>query len=190
MRRWLVGLALGIAVAAVTTGFVRQKAPSSPVSDMIGIRSPRPFNRYCGWFVRDTRLGTWPTGEAVCAWYRRDARERRPELDQLKYDVLTRRVRHAGRSWEPLSDTTWRRESDSVRSVFRARGGLPLRVGALTPPDEIRECWRFPTFEVYLYTGRATFPSSLGPAGSRWFLFLHGAPERMPTCEDAEPLPV
>src|SRR3990170_912154 len=125
MRRWLVVLILILMATLGSAAHVRQPAPRSALSDAVGVRRSRPFDRFCCWFVRDTRLGTFPTGEAVCAWYRPVHDERRTELDQLKYHVLTRRVRHAARSWEPLTEQGWRRDIDSVRTALRAQGGIP-----------------------------------------------------------------
>ena len=192
MRRWLVTLGLVLIAALAASAYVRQPAPRSALGDAVGIRRSRPFDRFCGWFVRDTRLGTYPTGEAVCAWYRPAGAERRAELDQLKYHVLTRRVRHAARSWEPLSEQAWRRDLDSVRTALRAQGGAPSCARRSRRTDaEVREYWRFPAFEVALFTGRDTLPvPGAGAVGPRWFLFLRGVPGWLPGCEGAPAAPV
>ena len=164
-----------IAAALATAAYVRQPAPRSDLGDAVGVRRSRPFS-HCGWFVRDTRVGTWPTGLAVCAWYRPVGPSRVAELDQLSYNVLTRHVSSAERSWEPLSDAAWRRDVDSVRAALRAHGGVPsCAVSTHRKRDEIQEFWRFPAFEILLFTGSDT--ASLPIAGiraPRWFLFLHG----------------
>lgn len=192
MRRWLIALVLVLVVALGAAAYVRQPAPRSALGDAVGVQRSRPFDRFCGWFVRDTRLGTFPTGEAVCAWYRPADAERRAELDQLKYHVLTRRVRHAARSWEPLSEQAWRRDLDSIRTALRAQGGTPSCARQSKRTDaEVHEYWRFPAFEVALFTGRDTLPlADAGGAGARWFLFLRSVPSRLPGCEDSPTPPV
>ncbi len=161
--------------------YARQAAPRSALGDAVGVRRSRPFSRFCGWFVRDTRLGTWPTGKVVCAWYRPVSPHRVAELDQLSYHVVTRRVSRAERSWEPLSDAAWRRDVDSVRAALRAQGGVSsCGVWTRREPNEIREFWRFPEFEMQLFTGSDTTPLPIPSIRTpRWFLFLHGAPGRM-----------
>jgi hypothetical protein len=133
--------------------------------------------------VHDTRLATWPTGRVVCAWYRPVSAVRSAELDQLSYNVLTRRVSHAERSWEPLSDAAWRRDVDSVRAALRAQGGVPsCGVWTRRTPDQIREFWRFSGFEIQLFAGVASTPAAIPRIRTpRWFLFLRGEPGR--ACE-------
>lgn len=185
MRRSLTVLGIVLAAALASTAYVRQPAPRSALGDAVGVRRGRPFSRFCGWFVRDTRLGTWPTGQAVCAWYRPASPGRKAELDQLSYNVLTRRVSRAERSWEPLSDAAWRRDVDSVRTALRAQGGVPsCGVWTRRAPSEIREFWRFPGFEVQLFTGIDTMPAPIpGIRAPRWFLYLRGVPRRLPGCK-------
>ncbi len=180
--------ALGIVLLAIllTTIYVVQPAPRSALGDTVGVRRSRPFRSpFCGWFVRETRLGTWPTGEAVCAWYRPEVPDRRAELDELDYHVLTRRVYRARRSWEPLSDSAWRRDVDSVRTALRAQGGVPTPgLWSRQTPGGVEECWRFPEFGIELSSGSATLPTGFPGAGQhRWTLFLRGGPRaRAPLC--------
>jgi hypothetical protein len=56
-------------------------------------------------------------------------------------------------------------------------------------PDEIREFWRFPGFEIQLFTGVDAMPAATsGIRAPRWFLFLRGEPGR--ACEGfPDPLP-
>lgn len=180
MGRWLVAFGLILIIALGALSYVRQPAPRSALGDVVGVRRNRPFNHFCGWFVRDTRFGTYATGEAVCAWYRPDSPERRAELDQLKYHVLTRRVRHAVRSWEPLSEEAWQRDVDSVRTALRAQGGVHSCVEQTRhAPAAVLEYWRFSNFHVLLFSSRDTLPTpGFAPDGPRWFLFLRGAPGR------------
>jgi hypothetical protein len=192
MRGWLVALGVVLIMASGATAYVRQPAPRSALGDAVGVRRGRPFDRFCGWFVRDTRAGTVPTGEAVCAWYRPESPERRAELDQLKYHVVTRHVRRAERSWEPLSDRAWRRDADSVRTALRAQGGvLSCEWRTRRTPSEVREYWRFPGFHVALFTGRDTLsPPGVAVDGPRWYLFLRGAPGQLAGCADPAAPPV
>ncbi len=178
MRRWLWALGILATAILIATIYVRQPAPRSALGDAVGVRRSRPFNRFCGWFVRDTRVGTWPTGEADCAWYRPETPLRRAELDELSYHVLTRRVYSAARSWEPLSDDAWRRDLDSVRTALQNQGGVPTaRPWARHTPDGVQECWRFPDFDIELSSGSATMPAGFPGAGERrWSLFLRGGP--------------
>ena len=185
MRRWLFALGIVLVAMLVTTAYVRQPAPASALGDAVGVRQSRPFSRFCGWFVRETRLGTWPTGEAVCAWYRPERPDRRAELDGLDYHVLTRRVYRARRSWEPLSAAAWRRDIDSVRTALRDQGGVPTpALWGRHTPDGVEECWRFADFGVELSSGSATVPAGFPGAGERrWSLFLRGGPAvRPPFC--------
>ena len=179
----LTVLGIVLAAALATTAYARQPAPRSALGDAVGVRRGRPFSRFCGWFVRDARLGTWPTGRVVCAWYRPVSSDRVAELDELSYHVVTRRVSRAARSWEPLSDAAWRRHVDSVRAALRAQGGVPsCGVRTRRSPSEAREYWRFPGFEIQLFTGGDTWPAPTpGIPRPRWFLFLHGEPGRL--CE-------
>lgn len=181
MRRSLTVLALVLAVAVATTAYLRQPAPRSALGDAVGVRRTRTFSPFCRWFVRDTRVGTWPTGAVRCAWYRPVTPSGVAELDQLSYNVLTRRVFRAERSWEPLSDAAWRRDVDSVRAALREQGGVascvPSILGAAT---EIREFWRFPGFEILLFTGGdASQSPTNGVRTPRWFLFVHGQTGRL-----------
>ena len=184
MRRWLIALVLVLAVALGAAGYVHQPAPRSALGDAVGVRRSRPFNDSCGWFVRDTRLATFPTGKAVCAWYRPPSAERVAELDQLEYHILTRRVSHAARKWEPLSEQAWRRDLDSVRTALRAQGGaLSCARRSERTDAEIREYWRFPAFEILLFSGRDTLPfGDSGHAAPRWFLFLRDVRRHSPEC--------
>jgi hypothetical protein len=169
-------------MALATTAYVRQSAPRSALGDAVGVRRSRPFSGFCGWFVRDTRLGTWPTGTAVCAWYRPPSPDRVSELDQLSYNVVTRRVSSAERSWEPLTDAAWYRDVDSIRAAFRTQGGLPsCAVWTRRTPDEVRELWRFSQFDIELFTGRSRMGDP-GIRAPRWFLFMRGTPRRLRTC--------
>jgi len=183
-RRWLAVLGIGAVAALAGSFYGRQPAPRSALGDAVGVRRSRPFRGFCGWFVRDTRFGTWPTGRAVCAWYRPPSPDRVAELDQLSYNVVTRRVSRAERSWTPLSEAAWNRDIDSVRSALRAQGGVPS-CGPRThrTPTEIREFWRFPGFEILLFTGRASGVSVSGTRTPQWFLFLHGLPDRWHGCK-------
>jgi hypothetical protein len=180
VRRALTVLGIVIAAVLAPTAYVRQPAPRSSLGDAVGVRRSRPFSRFCGWFVRDTRLGTWPTGTAVCAWYRPDSPDRVSELDELSYHVVTRRVSRAARSWEPLSDAAWQRDVDSVRTALRGQGGTPsCDIWTRREPSEIREFWRFPGFEIQLFTGVDTMPApTRGTRTRRWFLFLNGEARR------------
>jgi hypothetical protein len=183
VRRLLTVLGIVLAAALATTAYARQPAPRSALGDAVGVRRSRPFSRFCGWFVRDTRLGTWPTGRVVCAWYRPVSPDRVAELDELSYHVVTRRVSDAARSWEPLSDAAWRRDVDSVRAALRAQGGVPsCGVQTRRSPSEAREYWRFPEFEIQLFTGTMSAPTP-GIRTPRWFLFLRGESGRQPGCE-------
>jgi hypothetical protein len=185
MRRWLTAITTILAVGVTTTAYVRQPAPRSALGDAVGVRRSRPFDRFCGWFVRDARLGTWPTGKVVCAWYRPVTTDRVAELDQLSYHALTRRVSLAERSWAPLSDAAWRRDVDSVRTALRAQGGVPsCSVWTYRTPNVIREYWRFPEFEIKLFTGADTNGTPISAIRTpRWFLFLRGVPGRMSPCK-------
>jgi len=179
-------LVIGATAGLMATVYVRQPAPRSALGDAVGVRRSRPFRGFCGWFVRDTRLGTWPTGRAVCAWYRPTTPDRVAELDQLSYHVVTRRVSGAERSWTPLSEAAWRRDVDSVRSALRAQGGVPsCGVRTHSTPNEIREFWRFPGFEILLFTGRASSVSVSGTRAPQWFLFLDGMPGRWHGCKSS-----
>ena len=184
MRSWFTGLGIAAAVAILTAAYVRQPTPRSLLGDTVGIRRSAPFARFCGWFVRDTPLGAWPTGTAICAWYRPATPDRQAELDQLRYHVLTRRVSGAQRSWEPLSHEAWRRDVDSVRTALRAHGGVPSCLQHTRNTPDVREYWRFPHFEIALFTGVPTMPSrSPEDVGQGRLLLLRGAPGRLPECE-------
>lgn len=189
MRRWIIAGGIVLVTTVGATIHVRQAAPRSALGDAVGVRRSRPFGRFCGWFIQDARVVTYPTGAAVCAWGRPDGPERRAELDQLKYHVVTRRVFSAERSWEPLREQAWRRDLDSVRTALREQGGV-LSCASQTP-KEVREYWRFPHFDVSLYSGGVTPPAAgvvTGPP--RWFLFLRGAPGRLRVCESVPSPPV
>jgi hypothetical protein len=183
VRRWLTVLGIVLAAALAATAYARQPAPRSALGDAVGVRRGRPFSRFCGWFVRDTRLGTWPTGRVVCAWYRPVSPDRVAELDELSYHVVTRRVSRAARSWEPLSDAAWRRDVDSVRAALRAQGGVPsCGVWTRRSTSEVREYWRFPEFEIQLFTGGGMMTARTpGTREARWSVFLRGEPRRL--CE-------
>jgi hypothetical protein len=185
VHRWLARAAIAATGVIAMTVYVRQPAPRSPIADAVGVRRSRPFHPFCGWFVRDTRLGTWPTGRVVCAWLRPGTPDRRPPLDQMSYSVLTRRVSYAARSWEPLSDECWRRDVDSVRTALRAQGGVPsCEIWSRRSRDDSKEYWRFRNFEISLLTGRGTGLSMDGDTRvPRWFLILEGRPGRMPGCD-------
>ena len=177
MRRSLTCLSVVLVAALGMTAYVRQPAPRSAIGDVVGVRRSRPVsNHTCGWFVRDTRVGTWPTGTAVCAWYRPTTPSRVAELDQLSYNVLTRRVSRAERSWEALSAAAWRRDLDSVRGALRAQGGVVLcHPVTRRTATEIREFWRFPGFELLLITGVDAFQAPTpGVHTTRGFFFVHG----------------
>src|ERR671914_6889 len=92
VRRWLIVLGGASVAALAMMAHARQPAPRSPVGDAVGVRRSRPFSGFCGWFIRDTRVGSWPTGRVVCAWYRPTSADRVSELDELSYHVLTRRI--------------------------------------------------------------------------------------------------
>ena len=185
MQRWLARAAIVAAGILTMTVYARQPAPRSPLGDAVGVRRSRPFNRFCGWFVRDTRVGTWPTGRVVCAWARASSPNRRTPLDQLSYNVLTRRVSHASRSWEPLSDESWRRDLDSIRTALRAQGGVPsCEIRSRRTYDDLIEYWRFPNFEIRLFTGGGTESSrDRDTHVPRWFVFLDGHRGRLFECE-------
>jgi hypothetical protein len=184
VQRWLARAAIVTTGLLAMTVYAWQPAPRSPMGDAVGVRRSRPFNRFCGWFVRDTRLGTWPTGRVVCAWSRPASPNRRTPLDQLSYNVLTRRVSRASRSWEPLSDESWRRDLDSVRTALRTQGGVPsCGMRSRRTHDDLIEYWRFRNFEIRLFTGGGTESSmDRDTHVPRWFLFLDGRPGRLPEC--------
>lgn len=126
MRRWLFVIGTIAAAILITTVYVLQPTPKSALGEAVGVRQGLPFRSpFCGWLVRETRLGTWRTGKVVCAWYRPETPHRRAALDELSYHVLTRRVYSADRSWEPLSYAAWQRDVDSVRLALRIQGGVP-----------------------------------------------------------------
>lgn len=59
IRRWLFVIGTIAAVILITTVYVLQPAPRSALGDTVGVRRSRPFRSpFCGWFVRETRLGT------------------------------------------------------------------------------------------------------------------------------------
>jgi hypothetical protein len=96
---------------------------------------------------------------------------------------VTRRVSRAARSWEPLSDAAWRRDVDSVRAALRAQGGVPsCGVWTRRSTSEVREYWRFPEFEIQLFTGGGMMTARTpGTREARWSVFLRGEPRRL--CE-------
>lgn len=181
MRRWIIALGVVLVTAVGATTYVRQVAPRSALGDAVGVRGDQPFKRYCGWFIRDAAVVTYPTGDAICAWGRPDGPERRGELDRLRYHAVTRRVGRAERSWEPLSEQAWRRDVDSIRTALREQGGV-LSCARLTT-SEVREYWSFPGFDVSLFTGGVTTPApGILAVPPRWFLFLRGAPDQPRAC--------
>ena len=183
MQRWIVGVAIGVAATYGATLYARQPAPQSALGDAVGVGSPRPFSRFCSWFVRDTPFGTWPTGSVACTWYRKVGPERRPEHDDLNYDVATRRVSQAGHSWEPLSHFAWRRAVDSVRTRLRALGGVAACAAhSWHRDDEIREFWRFQQFDIQLFTGRDASQLPREQRRPRWFVFINGEPSGRIPC--------
>lgn len=189
MRRLIIALGAILITAVGAITYMRQAAPRSTLGDAVGVRRDRPFDGYCGWFVRDAGVVTYPTGEAVCAWYRPDTPGRRAELDQLKYHAVTRRVHRSERSWEPLSEQAWRRDVDSIRAGLREQGGV--LACALRTPSEVREYWRFPGFDISLFTGVvATASSGDLTVPPRWFLFLRGAPDQLRACHGVQAPPV
>jgi len=182
VRRSLTILAAALAAVLATTACVGQPAPRSALGDAVGVRRTRPFSKEsCGLFVRETRAGTWPTGAVRCAWYRPATPSRVTELDQLSYNVLTRRVFRAERSWVTLSEAVWRRDVDSVRAALRAQGGVASCIpSALGPATVMRESWRFPGFEILLITGvDALQAPTNGMRSPRWSSFLHGKTGRL-----------
>jgi hypothetical protein len=185
VQRWLAVAAIATTGVLAMTVYARQPAPRSPLGDAVGVRRSRPFNRFCGWFGRDTPLGTWPTGRVVCAWSRPGTPNRRTPLDQLSYNVLTRQVSDASRSWEPLSDKSWRWDVDSVRTALRAQGGvLSCGLRSRNTHDDLIEYWKFRDFEIRLFTGGGTERSmDRDTHVPRWFVFLDGRRGRLPECE-------
>ena len=183
---WLTGLGIVLVALVITASYVLQPAPRSALDDAVGVRRSRPFRSpFCGWFVRETRLGTWPSGEAVCAWYRAETTHRKADLDELSYHVLTRRVDRAARSWEPMSEAAWKRDVDSVRMALRNHGGVPTPgLWAIHKPGGVEECWRFPAFGIELSAGSGTTPAGFpGEGEKRWGISLRGGPAaRPPRC--------
>lgn len=193
MRGWLriSGLFAGALVAMLIA--LPWPAPASTLGDVVGVRGSRPFREFCRWKARPTALGALPTGEVVCAWYRPERQLRRAELDQLSYHALSRRIDRAERSWEPLSEQRWRSDVDSIRVAFEKQGGIRLcrRVSRIGTGLSEEEVWRFPEFDVELFTGLAAGSDRAnGTAdGPRWYLFLAGERDLQYLCKHLE-LPI
>lgn len=190
MRGWLriPVLSAGALVALLIA--LHRPAPASILGDVVGVRGSRPFSGFCRWQGRSTGLGAVPTGGVVCAWYRPERQLRRAELDQLSYQALSRRIHRAERSWEPLSEHVWRRDVDSIRVALRKQGGTRLcrRESRLSRGLREEEVWRFPEFDVELFTGRGvgSDPANAKADGLGWYLFLRGERDMGYLCKQLE----
>jgi len=184
MRRWILIAIIALATVLLTAAWVRQDAPRPAIAQTIGILPRTPFDsRFCGWFVRDTPIGAIPTGGVRCDWSRRPTGTRSAELDQLFYHVLSRNVKYAERSWEPASRARWKQDVDSVRAALEARGGISTcERRARQTPTELLEFWRFPDFEVMLFTGRAAAAPGHSQGDDTWALFLRAEPGHHRMC--------
>jgi hypothetical protein len=175
-QRLIAAIAGAAVVIAGAACMPRMTAPASALTDALGIRRGLPVDRrFCGEVVRSTPLGELPTGDAVCAWYRPESPTRRADLRELKFHLISRRVAHAQRSWETLDTASWRHELDSVRTALRGSGGTleACRSWSANGADEVREQWRFPAFQVLLFSGRRTAPdSSPGQPGRAYTLLI------------------
>lgn len=192
MRRLLViSGALGVLLVAGTAYTRLLPAPQDAPAEAVGIRGRVPVDeRFCGYVVRRAPIGEWPTGEALCVWSRRESARRRADRDELKFHLLSRRVRHAHRSWEPLSEAAFRSDRDSVRAALLARGGTPVRcwwmnTEVLTGSEDrfhMEEYWSFPGYGMAVYSAWGTRELPGHPAEQRYYLHLRGSRERAVGC--------
>ena len=193
MRRFLqVAGALVILLIAGIASTRLLPAPKDAFGEAVGIRGRVPVDeRFCRYVVRPTPVGEWPNGEALCVWYRPESAQRRADRDELKFHLVSRRVRHAHRSWEPLNQAAFRSERDSVRAALLARGGTPVRcwwidTEILTGSEDhshTEEYWGFPGYGVAVYSSWGTTRELPGhPAEQRYYLHLRGSRERPGGC--------
>ena len=190
MRRWLAVVGIGGAVVAAGVAYARRlEAPRSALGDAVGVRRSRPVGfPFCGWFVVSTRVGDVPTGEEVCGWARPATDARRAELDELSYDVLTRRVRSAARSWERRDSATWIRDLDSIRVALAQQGGTPTCAQwTVITASGVRAYWQFPGFQVKLFSGGGYSPIPGHDGDRRWHVFLNGFGDTDYWCHDPRP---
>lgn len=186
MRRYLVlAGAVGILLIAGAAYVRWTPAPKGILGEVVGITRRVPVDgRFCGYVVRPTPVGEWPNGEAVCVWYRHESARRTAERDELKFHLFSRNVRHAQRSWEPLSEAAFRADLDSVHAALQRRGGTRVPcVGTLSPSTTEREYWRFPGFGVSVSSGGSVAPrcTTCQPE-QRWSVFLWASRENTLGC--------
>jgi hypothetical protein len=195
-RRWRFG-AVGVLIACTTVVvYLNLPAPASLIGDMVGLRPMPPHRDDCRLAGPRWAVAFLQTREIICSWARPSSATRIQELDELTYDVWTRRVRRAERSWRSRDGQLWRQELDSARATLQRAGGtqcfdrpraftsglMPTDTGVNAPAHaSVWEYWRFPTFLINL-SGGETSTRAAGDATWQWVLFVRASRLRQGLC--------
>jgi hypothetical protein len=195
-RGWALAAIVFLGVSLGIGAYVRLPAPVTEIGDAVGLQLLPPGSENCQSVGARRVIAPFRTREVTCTWQRASSPTRIHELAEFTYDVWTRRVRRAERSWRSRDELVWRHELDSARATLRHRGGTQCfdrpqpfgagsaatdRSAAAPSRAEIWEYWRFPTFLVNLSGGEVD--RSDGENGAwRWALFVRATPRRKGVC--------
>lgn len=154
--------------------------PASPMLEMIGLPGPRANSGLrCGSYYRQTVLGRVPTREMAC---RVPTIADPLERQEVRMDVLNRRIVHGVRLWRVPDSVRWKTEGDSVGLVLTRLGGHEFACpkNPFGHPPHVRgtRFWRFSKFYVRL----VAYAWEEFPPERRWMLQLDGYPTLPPDC--------